>query len=1583
MPEVVKQSPQVEKFQEQIYPRLREAMEALLTPKDEITKAQNWLESPKPETILSAFDTFKTTANAFFNLLTASEDQKALAKAVVSGRNEQIAEELHELYAQHFDFGDSDYFSVIKGVYESFAEQYSGMLPDKTPKTFEDLIKTTLADRTKEVLEGKTAVVLPGAIESKPAEKPVVETKPDEPGTKEKKEAQAPPISRPQKEDDSDFEEWQKGWFEDNPDEEDFAKYKYTVTAEHIGDNIKDFNGLRDVALQKIRMMYMTNEIDEESDRRIRFDDIITKAEVLAGGNKEKQKYVDYARYMINGMRELNLYWLNHWIGTTGNGIGVKMESIATGAAEIPDAPQGYISFLMKEKAVMAAYHTEILRGGLEGAHKKLSGGEERSALAKIIGYRLRRMTGQAIYDGIRKLNHNDWTKIAEIIEAGQQGPQLNQNLSEEAKTTTYLEFNNSFENQLANAVFGVNSEIKPHTVDYQLFLNHFIPWYLNVRYREKFKTMADTMYRRSRHIHEEFKAEGYLGEAIPGLLTREDYEKLGQTLESEFDHFNLGEIGAYSLWKRPDTSGQWIENLKLIAFVGSAHFGGIDLEKEKSLLKEKIPSFDKIDSSNAEEMKIRKEIALIDNARKRYQELQDEFSNKADLEGFLKRGADFGMKLLSIYDAEHDTRAKQDEVNRNWGWKFGVTDWSWKNLESLSDSQKFDVLRKFLDEKQVKNTVQHEIIRNNLIRTVPINEELKDKLRMTSPQFQGYFDTNIYEEFIDIDSLYFKGSGDRYGESWMRFFDTSKFSHNAFVIYEGYASKTREIIHQIFDVTTPIPDHFKLKETLQSAKAFKHNVDTALAVVSPETGYKEYKHAVAWRIEKTLNAIEDYVSSMYMLSIYSYRKTGARVELAEQMNGMVQQGVKEHFFKKHHFEPAMSSRQKGEGIEFSYNEITTHGKMGNDYKLRVILNQCGFADDALKDCKGSEIKSDVQRAVWEKGFLKNINDGKASGDPEVLYDVFLLMAGLKERQGKISPGEVRGYELDGEVADRWYGFYLKNRNRGDLAPGLEALLSDDQYMPEGQKFIPLLLERARKIPAYSDKAKISDEQVLISITRQFEILNNTFEDNVLGLFTNYMLYQRNVMIVWEKVVDAFVQNTFDKSRKYMSDVYIKNEEWPDREWDSRIDYMRREAFKCFLLRKRKYAIKDENEAFNRFILTQARPDGKSLHQPYDRDNWEIDVEKGTQKMLDLAGTDEIESVLLGSGEMDFGLAKRLTRLPNYWDGEAYYRLYRTIFSTGIAIEAHNNSGELEWESGQLKTVRDKRVKLGPWTWVIDPEKWYNLTWELRDPGGQAVLGWSDITHINERDGTTREQVEKFVEERNWRKVEDLEVGLDKQLHDEEKENAGTLDSIQSFILEIPGKSPVTSEIGGLFNLGGIKKKLSEAGSLGKSAVTANMLTAGLMTTGAAIAVGSVLPFLGLALLTLPIVNLTLNINDVDEAKRGPFTKFLFDTKIFGKRFWKHQAMGPSKITIPLPFGILGGKIESNWHFIHMPLLGGTIMGSVKNVREMGRDSEVMLRGKVPVWDSLVNINDIIKDFKDNKQKLRTDSPKSLGGEGH
>jgi hypothetical protein len=1440
------------------------------------------------------------------------------------------------------EFPNKTYHSFVDAIAETTNAILTGYAKDlkDVPKTFGELLVSATRQKAREALAGQTEVQVPELAV-------VQETK----GTYEPEPQK--PTPKPSGAEQQKFETWKKGWFEGEIDLRKLEDVKKQLVVKEDGSgnkfadfidvsnrgisNIDNYEELREVAVLRMAVMYATNEVNEESFRRENFDIIWMQAErirqkIKKETGRDTEEFATYTKNMINAMREFYVFWNAGWIGYRhGTGVGVDMKSIATFASRFPDQHK-YWAFLLEQKAVNSAFHREVTSRSASYETEKINGNEAKSELWKMIGRRIRRSTGAAIYDGIRYIkNEQDVAKIESVISG-----------HKKLDTETEEESQQRLDIEMANAIFEMNG-MKYHTIDYQLFLNHCIPWYLEVRYRQKFKDRVDLLERYNRNAEDLAKRLDLEGTQLPRLM---DPNSLKRVRES-FKYFNIGEISAYSMWKRPDMSSAWLNNLKQITLAAQAEKEPELLDRrEADLVKAKKKELDEL-GTPGKKPRTSENIENINadyDAKQKYEvdkirEMLNSFGDDKELlHKFIENGLNFGMKMIGFYEPEMDRRAGKLKSLSKWD-SFGISDWGADNLKRQSFEKKLDILQKFLDPNTVVATEQHEIIRNNLIRTVPITQEAEEKLAKMSLAQQSWYRMSIFQEYIDLDELRLEEN--EKGDSWMRFFNNMPFSFNAFMIYEVYASGTREDIHKMFSTEdSDIQGMLKLAKGLESMSKFKHLVDTSLAEFSPETGgYKELKQATAWRIERTMRAIEEYVSSMYMLTIATYRKMGVRGPLAENVNQIVSNGIKEGFFKAYHFEPAMSEREEQEGLEFSYGKIENHQKMGNDFKLRYLLNLLGF-------------EGNKQRTIWEKGFLKNIS---LEGQP-VSYDVLLLMAGLRERRDdEIKPGEIRGYVKDGEVANGWYDFYLQSRQQLTPAPQTQIL---------DPKFVSLLVERAKNLPQFSGK---SEPEIRKGLDAQFAILHKEFSDRVYGLFSGIMMYQRNLGFVYEQVLDSYIQNTFDEDRSYVTGAKVK-ENWPDRKWEAPLDFVSREKFKSKLARQRRFAIAG-GEGFNRYILTQVAYG--NFVNPYDKINYETDTSgnfvldsEGRPKSKYLHGVDDIESWLMGSGELDFGKAKRLTRLPNYWNSQGLYFLYRAIFGPATAIAAHANSMSPEWEDGEIRSFKDRRVMIGPWTNIINPEKWRRILESFKDPFGESIMGWDQIEKLSELSGCTTYQIGKFHDEREWRKVMDLEVGPDAALTKEEKEGLGFLDRPASLLVELP-TTAAGAEIGGILGLKELWKNISEAGSVGRGTALANATVAGLL--GAGIGAAGLLggPITGAAILAgaggLLFTGPTVSVNDEAQIKRNIFVKALFDWKP-SKRYWKWVAKNSPRIP------------GTNIPLFNLPIVGGTIFGSIRNLKQMGRDSEVMLVGREPVWDDLVAIKPIIEDFKWQKEHLKIDA---------
>lgn len=1579
--------PQVEKFTPfyvDFYNTLKPVVQEVLN-NDQVDRAT------KVKAASEAVSSIRNLTSQMFEVLDEPQKKEVaelIAKAEKTNSSEDrttLEARLRDLFPG--DFPNKPYHTFVEAIAETTTAILIGYGKDlkDVPKTFGEILVSATREKAaavrqsaREALEGKEkAIVLELAV--------VEEAK----GTHEP-EPQAPP-PRPPVDERKKFEDWKKEWFEGEIDlrKLDQVKQQLVIREDEKGRKFADFTDfsnqgimeidnfkeLREVAVLRLAAMYATNEVNEESFRRENFDIIWMQAErirqkIKKDEKKDMEEYSKYTEKMVNAMREFYVFWNEGWVGMrTSTGVGIDVKTVATFASRFPDQGK-YWQFLMEQKAVNVAFHREITGKSAHEETEKINSREAKSELWKIVGRRLRRSTGAAIYDGIGYIKD---AKAVADLENIMTSHKKNENETE-------AESNSRLDIELANAIFELNG-MRPHTIDYVLFLNHFIPWYLDVRYRQKFKDRVDLLERLNKNSEDlARRMELEEGTQVPRLIDPKDLKRINES----FKYFNIGEIAAYSMWKRPDNSGLWLDNLKQIKIVAQAFKSDNptkfledcekkikdDIEEKRGKLglpNEKLKTKENIDELNTE-YNIRKKYEI-----EKIREILDSFGeNRELLQKFIETGLNFGMKMISFYEPEMDRRSGKLKSLSKWnsfGAKFGINDftlWNYDNLKSKDSDTKLQILQDFLNPNIVVKTEQHEIIRNNLIRTVPVEEgyeidekkleKMSPEVQKLSPAMQSWYRMSLFQEYIDLDDLHFEEKGQE--ESWLRFFNNNSFSFNTFAIYEGYASATREDIHKMFSVEdSSIEQMLKLGKGLESMSKFKHLVDTSLAEFSPETGgYKELKQATAWRIERTVRAIEEYVSALYMLTIATYRKQGVRGPLAENVNQIVSSGIKEGFFKSHHFEPAMSEREEQEGLEFTYGKIENHQKMGNDFKLRYLFNLLGF-------------EGNQQRTIWEKGFLHNVSEKYKK---QVSYDALLLMAGLRERtDAEIKTGEIRGYALDREIANGWYDFYVQNRLQGDRLPLTQSLA------PE---FVKVLVERARQLPQFSGK---SEPEIREGLDAQFAILHDAFNNRIEGLFSGIMMYQRNLAFVYEQVIDAFVENTFDKDRRFADPKGSKD--WPKRKWDAPIDYVAREKYKSELARRRRFAIAG-GEGFNRHLLTQV-VDGKFVN-PYDRINCETDAagnilyKEGRPISKYLHGVDDIESWLMGSGELDFGKAKRLTRLPNYWNAQGLYFLYRAIYAPATAIAAHANSMAPEWEEGEIRSFQDRRVMMGPWINIINPEKWRRLLESFKDPFGETIMGWDQIEKLSARDGCTTYKIGKFHDEREWRKVMDLEVGPDKALTKAEQESLGFLDRPASLLVEMPG-TIAGAELGGLFGLKELWKNIQESGSAGRGTVAGNAL----FTTLTGAAVGSLfgMPLVGAGIAALAggllFTPPTISVNDEDQIKRNVFVKALFDSKLlnffdlpgkilrqeklqphWGDKWWKMMA----KSTWRIPF--------TNIPLFNLPFFGGTIFGSIRNIKQMGRDSEVLLAGREPVWDDLVAIKPILEDNKWQKEHLKTDA---------
>ncbi len=1574
-PQVEKFTPLYEDFTRTLRPVVREVLN-----NDQVGRAA------KVEAAKKAVSSIRDLTAQMFEVLDEPQKKEVatlIAKAEETKLSEyRVAAEARLRTLFPGEFTNKTYHSFVDAIAETTNAILAGYGKDlqDIPKTFGEILVSATRTRAREVLAGQETAKVPELAVVAEAE-----------GTHEPEAPKAAPKSSSSGEN-KKLEEWKEGWFKGEikltKQLQDAANEAVTVVDLPFDKSrisqIDNLDDLREVSVAILTTMFGSSEVQQETWRTERIDYLIERAKQISQ-HVDKDEFpelaqlarekAEFAAEMLRSARELYVFWWEGWMGKeTKMGSSVDMLSIATAAGKFDHT--GAFAFLMKQQPIAVAYHEQEM-GETRTLFEKIHKVDNKENVWNMMGYYMRRSSGAAIYDGVRDFTVVEYEKIAQTVDKFEE-------LSEsDVKGRRALEL------EVSNAISEIVGSIRPNSTDYHLFLNHFIPWYLTARYRHKFKERLEFIKRQNEQFRE---AEG-------GMRVGVISDEVIHRLEEQFQYFNLGEIGSYSEHKRPDTWESWEQNLKII--VATAQDTRVRLKDDEfnKTIKDLGTRQTGMKGKNerVEAAKLGNEIDMLKQARKVYAA----YANKpTELKVLVEQGLNFGMKMLSIYEPGRDLRTPNAKAQRkshtDWS-AFGLTpvDWEAERLMSFDFDRKLEILSMFLDNTKVDRGERAEIIKNNLIRTIPIDAKVLEEIHaydynqstqkyeprhgyLKQKQGESWFETNIFQEFISMDDLYSKTAGD----TWMRFFDQSKFSANAFVIYEGYATTMRELIHLVFAKETSPSKFLEMKEVMEASNKCKHLIDTARKKTDAETGFQaSYEHDTAWRLDRTVNAIEAYISALYIMSIAMYRKNGIRGPVAEQLVSMISKGVKDSYFKDFHFNPAKSEMEKQEDLEFSYASIESHFKMGNDYKLRYLLNLMGF--------EGND-----QRRVWEYGFLANLNgrtpyiaEGETGFDPKnpyvldrqyadnhpemVDYDTILLMAGVKER-GVIKAGEVNGYVVDQEVANIWHNYYRKTRDLGiDRAPVFSDLAPKEQQ---------ILVERAKGFNRFQGK---EESFIRDSLNKQFAKLHDQFNNPVYGYFHSYFVYERNLTFVWDKVIDAYVQNTFDKDRRFADPSGPK--EWPERKWNPSINYMRREEFKCKLLRRRKFAI-DGGDGFNKFIVAQVIDrdiNGKEIKpprvvNPYDAENYEWQVgengelRRGPCKFLH--GVDEIESWLVGSGELGFGTDWRLTRLPIGYDWFSLLCLYEGMFSEETAKEKFIYSDEPEWETGSMRAIGDRMVLLGHWSYALNPELREGIYKAIEDPGGTAVLGLRDITKLKRRNGCTPEQVQAFRRERRARGVADLEQGEEKPLILEEKESLSVLDQTRKLFLEFPVKN--LGEVGG--PIGALFEPLKEMFSslrhvtmgVANTIVSTVSGTVALGGIGAAITVVSGVPVIG-AFATIgafagfigyaAVMNkIAFSKNDIDSSEKQNRVLGIFPHPFNVRLPWWKRAAKNS-------FRILGQPVFA------LPFFCGTILTSDRNLRIQGRDSEVLIEGKEPIYDTVVSkkLTEVFtKELEFYKEKL-------------
>ncbi len=1445
--------------------------------------------------------------------------------------------------------GQENFLEALGYIYEQVVAKSGAGLSEGAPGTWEELMVLSLRKKAQEILKGesKTRIEIPEVVS------------PLEPLGTHEEEPKLPAIPAASGKKDDEFEEWRRGWFEGEIDlirktkEERICSRAKKELAENPNapvetlpvfiehfDRIDNLDDLREVACIWMAMMFTSHEVQEESYREKAVTYLQFKAESLmqqaeTSGDKMAFRKAQFAERLIRTTRDFYVFWQKGWMGSgSGEGIGVSFKSIATLAAKIFDDGK-ILEFFMQQKEIAEALHTQTIDTG-ENEQKELYGRNKKTGLWNAVGRRLRRCSGQAVYDSIPNLTDKDYTDLAGFV-------------------LTFQGSDDDLQIEIANRVFKMKGAFKPHTVDYQLFLIYFMDYYTLWRYKGKY-TRASSLIEQANHNMA--KALKVPDGAAPGF-NPQTVEDLKNDLKNMFETWSVGDLGAYGLFKRPDTSQTWIDNLKFVAFSSSviqrAARDNISLEvalQRELPAKKHLVVVEKGGTRKEEDAK--KTQARLDEWMEKTRGIYSTFIKdgkvaQADLDQFLKQGLNFGMKMISLFEPEVDRRSKEKGSYSKWQNVLATQSWMEWNADSLLDERRFDtaaktaILSNFLDEKNVIDFEQHEIIRNNLIRTQKISKAIASRLRagQAQPIFdeKSAFDIPISQEFIDLDELFYQNKDIGLTETWMRHFSMRGMSENAAVIYWGYVGDTRDVMYQVLAKETSPGKLIEVGEILESSKVTKNLLDTAIEFYNPETKRFERRHTIDWKIERMKDAVEHYVSGMFMLSIIDSRKNGDREQLVEYINQSIQKGVNNSKFKQLHFEPALSETEKANYEEVSYIEIEKLQRLGNDTRLRLLFNLAGFESVDGKN---------QQREIWEKGYLANLNGGKLPNGATPIddqkfidYETVLLMAGLDEREIP-KPGEVQGYRINQKLADMWFDYYRDNPSR---IPQIATLAQRE-----------LVLQKARNFQRFKALGW-SDDQIIQSLNQQFAKLYDKFNDPIIGIFGGIITHNRHMAFIWGDLLDTYVQNTLDKKFEVM-----QREAGPPP-----VDYMAHEQAKCVFARMRKFAI-EGGEGFDNYIVAQIEDKTQHIINPYDEINYEKNpdgsyvIKDGYPICKNLHGIDEMENLIIGSGEVHFGSARRLTRLPTYWHTEDLTNLIFAIFSAGAAEALHMTRGAKDWEQKcKYVSIGKRIVKVGDWALVITPEDINEFLEQLKDPGGDvAALDPTRVSELQSKNGCTERGLKHFDKERTWLRLLDLKKGSEREgLVEAQKEMLGVLDEplklFTGMTVDVAGK-----EIGGFLQTQ-VEKFKSPIGMtafgcnvgipLGIGLVVSAVAPVAIPITAAVCAASAGITF---------AKALSLNDLQTEGGVWGFITNDIWKAIFEAKTPWYKSVAKNNRWWKNVPF------FGTHWFF------------SVHGARQRARDIDLMKEGVLTAWDSVVDGKKLLGMMDWYKKHARVGSVKDM-----
>lgn len=201
MPNGVQEKSPQQIFKEKYYNTLKKSAAASLL--GERTAPE--IAKPKKSDVKNGISAFKDVARGFFASLNGTQGEREAAIAISEGKVDELSDVMSRYFKADInpvkiidkatgEVVDSikypDFYRILQNAYHMFVEQYESMLPEGTPKTFEELLMLATRDKVSELLRPTSVfpeaqTVAPSQSEEK---KKTEAPKSEEEGTKEKKD---------------------------------------------------------------------------------------------------------------------------------------------------------------------------------------------------------------------------------------------------------------------------------------------------------------------------------------------------------------------------------------------------------------------------------------------------------------------------------------------------------------------------------------------------------------------------------------------------------------------------------------------------------------------------------------------------------------------------------------------------------------------------------------------------------------------------------------------------------------------------------------------------------------------------------------------------------------------------------------------------------------------------------------------------------------------------------------------------------------------------------------------------------------------------------------------------------------------------------------------------------------------------------------------------------------------------------------------------------------------------------------------------------------------------------------------------